>query len=164
MNRRCRLTNSRAKLPPFAPIISVRPLTSPCAPFARDLHGAYGARAPAADFALGALLLTVMGLFGVVSSSVTRRRHELALRLELAPVTVPPAARLPRRCGACWWSTYGTRGVATCNCAGPVPATSSQHLLSPALLANFNARSILRCESTRSSQNERWRRERGGIG
>lgn len=32
-------------------------------------------------FALGALLLAAMGLFGVVSSAVTRRRHELAVRL-----------------------------------------------------------------------------------
>jgi putative ABC transport system permease protein len=32
-------------------------------------------------FALGALLLAGMGLFGVVSGSVTRRRHELAVRL-----------------------------------------------------------------------------------
>ena len=32
-------------------------------------------------FALGALLLAAMGLFGVVSGSVTRRRHELAIRL-----------------------------------------------------------------------------------
>lgn len=32
-------------------------------------------------FAVGALLLTAMGLFGVVSGSVTRRRHELAIRL-----------------------------------------------------------------------------------
>jgi putative ABC transport system permease protein len=31
--------------------------------------------------ALGALLLTAMGLFGVVAGSVTRRRHELAVRL-----------------------------------------------------------------------------------
>jgi putative ABC transport system permease protein len=36
-----------------------------------------------AAFALGALLLTAMGLFGVVSGSVTRRRHELAVRLAL---------------------------------------------------------------------------------
>lgn len=36
-----------------------------------------------AAFALGALLLAAMGLFGVVSSSVTRRRHELAVRLAL---------------------------------------------------------------------------------
>lgn len=34
-----------------------------------------------AGFALGALLLAAMGLFGVISGSVTRRRHELALRL-----------------------------------------------------------------------------------
>jgi putative ABC transport system permease protein len=34
-------------------------------------------------FALGALLLASMGLFGVVSGSVTRRRHELAVRLAL---------------------------------------------------------------------------------
>ena len=34
-------------------------------------------------FAVGALLLAVMGLFGVVSGSVTRRRHELAVRLAL---------------------------------------------------------------------------------
>jgi len=32
-------------------------------------------------FALGALLLAAMGLFGIVAGSVTRRRHELALRL-----------------------------------------------------------------------------------
>jgi putative ABC transport system permease protein len=36
-----------------------------------------------AAFALGALLLASMGLFGVVSGSVTRRRHELAVRLAL---------------------------------------------------------------------------------
>jgi putative ABC transport system permease protein len=34
-------------------------------------------------FAVGALLLSAMGLFGVVSGSVTRRRHELAVRLAL---------------------------------------------------------------------------------
>jgi predicted lysophospholipase L1 biosynthesis ABC-type transport system permease subunit len=34
-------------------------------------------------FAAGALLLATMGLFGVVSGSVTRRRHELAIRLAL---------------------------------------------------------------------------------
>ena len=34
-------------------------------------------------FAIGALLLAAMGLFAVVSSSVTRRRHELAVRLAL---------------------------------------------------------------------------------
>jgi putative ABC transport system permease protein len=34
-------------------------------------------------FAIGALLLSAMGLFGVVSGSVTRRRHELAVRLAL---------------------------------------------------------------------------------
>jgi putative ABC transport system permease protein len=32
-------------------------------------------------FALGALLLATMGLFGIVSNSVTRRRHEIAVRL-----------------------------------------------------------------------------------
>jgi putative ABC transport system permease protein len=32
-------------------------------------------------FAVGALLLAAMGLVGVISSSVTRRRHELAVRL-----------------------------------------------------------------------------------
>ena len=35
------------------------------------------------SFAIGALLLAAMGLFGVVSGSVTRRRHELAVRLAL---------------------------------------------------------------------------------
>jgi putative ABC transport system permease protein len=34
-------------------------------------------------FAIGALLLAAMGLFGVVSGSVTRRHHELAVRLAL---------------------------------------------------------------------------------
>jgi putative ABC transport system permease protein len=34
-------------------------------------------------FAIGALLLAAMGLFGVVSGSVTQRRHELAIRLAL---------------------------------------------------------------------------------
>ncbi|MDQ3604754.1 MAG: FtsX-like permease family protein [Gemmatimonadota bacterium] len=32
-------------------------------------------------FSLGALLLAAMGLFGVVAGSVTRRRHEIAVRL-----------------------------------------------------------------------------------
>jgi ABC-type antimicrobial peptide transport system permease subunit len=32
-------------------------------------------------FALGAVLLVTMGIFGVVASSVTRRHHELAVRL-----------------------------------------------------------------------------------
>jgi putative ABC transport system permease protein len=36
-----------------------------------------------AGFAIGALLLVAMGLFGIVSGSVARRRHELALRLAL---------------------------------------------------------------------------------
>ena len=34
-------------------------------------------------FAIGALLLAAMGLFGVISGSVTRRRHELAVRLAI---------------------------------------------------------------------------------
>jgi predicted permease len=36
-----------------------------------------------AGFALGALLLAAMGLFGVISASVTRRRREMAVRLAL---------------------------------------------------------------------------------
>ncbi len=36
-----------------------------------------------AGFAIGALLLAAMGLFGVVAGSVNRRRHELAVRLAL---------------------------------------------------------------------------------
>jgi putative ABC transport system permease protein len=34
-------------------------------------------------FSLGALLLAAMGLFGVVAGSVSRRRHEIAVRLAL---------------------------------------------------------------------------------
>src|SRR5262249_10220200 len=34
-------------------------------------------------FAVGALLLAAMGLFGVIAGSVTRRRHEFAVRLAL---------------------------------------------------------------------------------
>jgi predicted permease len=36
-----------------------------------------------AGFAVGALLLAAMGLFGVIAGSVTRRRHEFAVRLAL---------------------------------------------------------------------------------
>ena len=36
-----------------------------------------------AGFSLGALLLAAMGLFGIVAGSVTRRRHELAVRLAI---------------------------------------------------------------------------------
>jgi putative ABC transport system permease protein len=36
-----------------------------------------------ASFAIGALLLAGMGLFGVVAGSVTRRRHEMAVRMAL---------------------------------------------------------------------------------
>jgi putative ABC transport system permease protein len=35
------------------------------------------------SFALGALLLAAMGLFGIVSNAVARRRHEMAIRLAL---------------------------------------------------------------------------------
>ncbi len=50
-------------------------------------------------FALGALLLAAMGLFGVVSASVTRRRHELAVRLALG-ADHPRVLRLVLREGA----------------------------------------------------------------
>ena len=50
-------------------------------------------------FALGALLLAAMGLFGIVSSSVTRRRHELAVRLALG-ADHPRVLRLVLREGA----------------------------------------------------------------
>lgn len=36
-----------------------------------------------AGFAFGALLLAAMGLFGVIAGSVSRRRHELAVRLAI---------------------------------------------------------------------------------
>jgi len=50
-------------------------------------------------FAAGALLLAAMGLFGVVSGSVTRRRHELAVRLALG-ADHPRVLRLVLREGA----------------------------------------------------------------
>jgi putative ABC transport system permease protein len=50
-------------------------------------------------FAVGALLLTAMGLFGVVSGSVTRRRHELAVRLALG-ADYPRVLRLVLKEGA----------------------------------------------------------------
>ena len=34
-------------------------------------------------FSLGALLLAAMGLFGIIAGSVTRRKHEIAVRLAL---------------------------------------------------------------------------------
>ena len=56
-----------------------------------------------ASFALGALLLAAMGLFGVVSSSVTRRRHEMAVRLALGADH--------GRC-SCWcWRGRAPRGI-----------------------------------------------------
>jgi putative ABC transport system permease protein len=36
-----------------------------------------------AGFSLGALLLAAMGLYGIVAGSVTRRRHELAIRMAM---------------------------------------------------------------------------------
>ena len=53
-----------------------------------------------AAFAVGALLLAVMGLFGVVSGSVTRRRHELAVRMALGS-DPRQALRLVLREAAC---------------------------------------------------------------
>jgi putative ABC transport system permease protein len=50
-------------------------------------------------FALGALLLAAMGLLGVVSASVTRRRHEFAVRLALG-ADHPRVLRLVLREGA----------------------------------------------------------------
>jgi putative ABC transport system permease protein len=50
-------------------------------------------------FAAGALLLVSMGLFGIVSGSVTRRRHELAVRLALG-AQHPRVLRLVLREGA----------------------------------------------------------------
>lgn len=49
--------------------------------------------------AVGALLLAAMGLFGVVSGSVTRRRHELAVRMALG-ADHPSVLRLVLREGA----------------------------------------------------------------
>lgn len=50
-------------------------------------------------FTLGALLLAAVGLFGVISGSVTRRRHELAVRLAVG-ADHPRLMRLVLREGA----------------------------------------------------------------
>ena len=50
-------------------------------------------------FALGALLLAAVGLFGVIAGSVTRRRHELAVRLAVG-ADHPRLLRLVLREGA----------------------------------------------------------------
>jgi predicted permease len=52
-----------------------------------------------AAFAVGALLLAAMGLFGVVAGSVTRRRHEFAVRMALG-ADHPRVLRLVLREGA----------------------------------------------------------------
>ena len=51
-------------------------------------------------FAVGALLLSSMGLFGVVSGSVTRRRHELAVVSARRRSSPRPPPRAERRCAA----------------------------------------------------------------
>jgi putative ABC transport system permease protein len=120
-------------------------------------------------FALGALLLAALGLFGVISASVTRRRHELAVRLAVG-ADHAGLMRLVLREGAVLVGIGVLIGLPLMYIAGTLlrgvlvgvspmdPATLSSVSLGLALVAMFAcyvpARRVLRIDPAQSLRQE----------
>jgi putative ABC transport system permease protein len=120
-------------------------------------------------FAAGALLLAAMGLFGVVSGSVTRRRHELAVRLALG-AEHSRVLRLVMKEGALlvltglligapgiYVATQVTRGLLVgVSPSDPMALFAAAHclLLVTILTCYFSARRVLRIEPSQLLRND----------